>query len=41
MSRSTVFDNTRRKQAEETLRFANHELERAIRLKDVPRQYEP
>ncbi len=34
MSRSTVFDNTRRKQAEETLRFANHELERAMRLKD-------
>ncbi|MFN8467623.1 MAG: PAS domain S-box protein [Caldilineaceae bacterium] len=34
MSRSTVSDNTRRKQAEETLRFANHELERAMRLKD-------
>ena len=34
MSRSTVFDNTRRKQAEETLRFANRELERAMRLKD-------
>ena len=33
-SRSTVIDITERKQAEETLRFANQELARAMRLKD-------
>ncbi len=34
MSRSTVFDNSRRKQAEGTLRLANAEMARALRLKD-------
>ncbi len=34
MSRSTVFDNTERKAADEALRRANLELERAMRLKD-------
>ncbi|NNJ12007.1 PAS domain S-box protein [Chloroflexales bacterium ZM16-3] len=34
MSRSTVFDNTEHKRAEETLRFANAEMERALRTKD-------
>ena len=33
-SRSTVFDNSARKQAEDALRLANLEMERAIRLKD-------
>ncbi len=34
MSRSTVFDNTQRKLANETLQQANLELERAMRMKD-------
>jgi len=34
MSRSTVFDNTERKAAEETMRRVNLELERALRMKD-------
>ncbi|NTU84904.1 MAG: PAS domain S-box protein, partial [Chloroflexales bacterium] len=34
MSRSTVFDNTERKKAEDALRLANVELERAVRAKD-------
>jgi PAS domain S-box-containing protein len=34
ISRSTIFDNSARKQAEDALRLANLEMERAIRLKD-------
>lgn len=34
MSRSTVFDNTERKQIDEALRRANLEMERALRMKD-------
>jgi PAS domain S-box-containing protein len=34
MSRSTVFDNTERKEAEYALRHANVEIEQAMRLKD-------
>jgi PAS domain S-box-containing protein len=34
MSRSTVFDITARKRAEDALRLANVEMERAVRLKD-------
>ncbi len=34
MSRSTVFDNTERKQVDEALRRANLEMERALRMKD-------
>jgi PAS domain S-box-containing protein len=34
MSRTTVFDNTFRRQAEESLQHANVELERALRMKD-------
>jgi PAS domain S-box-containing protein len=34
LSRSTVFDNSARKQAEDALRLANLEMERAIHLKD-------
>ncbi len=33
-SRSTLFDNRERKQADETLRHANLEMERAMRMKD-------
>ena len=33
-SRSTMFDNTARKEVEDALRLANLEMERAIRLKD-------
>jgi PAS domain S-box-containing protein len=35
MSRSTVFDNTERKQVEDALRVANAEMERALRAKDA------
>ena len=34
MSRSTLLDITQRKQAEETMRLANLQMERALRLKD-------
>jgi PAS domain S-box-containing protein len=34
LSRTTVFDNTLRRQAEESLQHANVELERALRMKD-------